>query len=93
MDRQTAEYYRRMADFRKKEFQAEELGSVGKLYESNYTQYYKQSLEQENTFLENQAKWNEIVERAKKAFEREKQTGNTSISLVGCCGLSSILHP
>ena len=74
MDRQTAEYYRRMADFRKKEFQAEELSSLGKLYESNYTQYYKQSLEQENTFLENQEIWNDIVARAREAQLAGKTT-------------------
>lgn len=79
MDRQTAEYYRRMADFRKKEFQAEELGSVGKLYESNYTQYYKQSLEQENTLLEIQSEWNDIVAKAREA----RLSGKSTIPLKG----------
>lgn len=79
MDRQTAEYYRRMADFRKKEFQAEELGSVGKLYESNYTQYYKQSLEQENALLEIQSEWNDIVAKAREA----RLSGKSTIPLKG----------
>lgn len=79
MDRQTAEYYRRMADFRKKEFQAEDLGSVGKLYESNYTQYYKQSLEQENALLEIQSEWNDIVAKAREA----QLSGKSTIPLKG----------
>lgn len=70
MDRQTAEYYRKMAEYRDKTFKPSELSSIGKYYQDTSTDYYKQSLEKENELITLRDEWTKRVERARQALAR-----------------------
>ena len=67
MDRQTAEYYRKLAEYRNRSFKPEQISSIGQYYQSTYTDYYKNALEVENDAVRLREEWNDRVARAREA--------------------------